>query len=240
MTRRRGIAAIKQKKQRKEKASALGRKSKEEVAQEMVKQIGLFKTSLEGFAKKYRRDIKKNAEFRADFQVMCNKIGVDPLASNNSFWGKLLGVGNFYFKVGVQVVEACILTRGSNGGIIAIEDLTALVNKRRGSQVQPVSSADVEEAVKRLNALESGYKVLKLNNDKKVIVSVPQELNADHQFLLNLAEENKGFVTMEGVKTKLSWTDARTEAAINQLLSRGVAWIDQQAQPSQYWFPGIF
>eukprot|EP00055_Hartaetosiga_balthica_P012664 m.62247 g.62247 ORF g.62247 m.62247 type:complete len:240 (-) comp8023_c4_seq1:22-741(-) len=239
MTRRRGVAALKERQQRKEKASALGQKTKEETVKEMAKQIDLFKTSLEGFATKYRRDIKKNADFRADFQIMCTKIGVDPLASNNSFWGKLLGVGNFYFKVGVQVVEACILTRGSNGGIISIEDLTALVNKRRGGQVQLVSSADVEESVKRLNALESGYKVLNLNN-RKVVVSVPQELNADHQYILNLAEENKGFVTMDGVKSKFSWTDARTEAAVHQLLSRGIAWVDTQAQPEEYWLPGLF
>ena len=34
---------------------------------------------------------------------MCQKIGVDPLASHKGFWAQLLGVGDFYYELGVQV-----------------------------------------------------------------------------------------------------------------------------------------
>ena len=36
---------------------------------------------------------------------MCSKIGVDPLASSKGFWAQLLGVGDFYYELGVQIVE---------------------------------------------------------------------------------------------------------------------------------------
>jgi hypothetical protein len=34
--------------------------------------------------------------------------GVDPLASNKGFWGKLLGVGDFYYELAVQVGRSCL------------------------------------------------------------------------------------------------------------------------------------
>ncbi len=42
---------------------------------------------------------------------MCSKIGVDPLASNKGFWSELLDVGDFYYELGVQIIEIGILTR---------------------------------------------------------------------------------------------------------------------------------
>lgn len=40
----------------------------------------VFKTNLEEFARKHKKDIRKDPKFRAHFQRMCNNIGVDPLA----------------------------------------------------------------------------------------------------------------------------------------------------------------
>ena len=36
---------------------------------------------------------------------MCASIGVDPLASGKGFWSEMLGVGDFYYELGVQIVE---------------------------------------------------------------------------------------------------------------------------------------
>lgn len=44
-----------------------------------------FKQSFEKFTVKNKRQINKNPEFRAQFQLMCNKLGVDPLASNRGY-----------------------------------------------------------------------------------------------------------------------------------------------------------
>ena len=48
----------------------------------MKEQMSLFKTKLEEFALKYKNEIRRNPEFRAQFHTMCANIGVDPLASN--------------------------------------------------------------------------------------------------------------------------------------------------------------
>ncbi len=73
----------------------------------------------------YRRDINSDPVFRSQFQSMCSAIGlytplicthnvcvvvmkyqfpgVDPLASGKGFWAEMLGVGDFYFELTVQV-----------------------------------------------------------------------------------------------------------------------------------------
>ena len=46
----------------------------------MTKQMEVFKKNLEEFAAKHKDDIRKDPQFRLQFQEMCASIGVDPLA----------------------------------------------------------------------------------------------------------------------------------------------------------------
>lgn len=52
----------------------------------MSKQLDTFKTNLEEFASKHKQEIRKNPQFRVQFQDMCATIGVDPLACKK--WGR--------------------------------------------------------------------------------------------------------------------------------------------------------
>lgn len=45
---------------------------------------------------------------------------VDPLASNKGFWAEVLGVGDFYYELAVQIVEICLATRSENGGLMTL------------------------------------------------------------------------------------------------------------------------
>jgi ESCRT-II complex subunit VPS22 len=58
-----------------------------------------------------RQEIRQSPQFRAQFHRMCAAIGVDPLVSNQGMWAQLLGIGDFYSELGVQVIEACLATR---------------------------------------------------------------------------------------------------------------------------------
>lgn len=53
----------------------------------MSKQLDMFKTNLEEFASKHKQEIRKNPEFRVQFQDMCATIGVDPLACEDQAAG---------------------------------------------------------------------------------------------------------------------------------------------------------
>jgi ESCRT-II complex subunit VPS22 len=40
---------------------------------------------------------------------------------DQGFWGRLLGVGDFYYTLGVEIVDVCMATRAQNGGLITSE-----------------------------------------------------------------------------------------------------------------------
>ncbi|XP_014744873.1 PREDICTED: vacuolar-sorting protein SNF8 [Sturnus vulgaris] len=82
----------------------------------MSKQLETFRTHLEAFASKHKQEIRKSPEFRLQFQDMCATIGVDPLASGKGFWAEMLGVGDFYYELGVQIIEVCLALKHRNGG----------------------------------------------------------------------------------------------------------------------------
>jgi ESCRT-II complex subunit VPS22 len=50
---------------------------------------------------------------------MCANVGVDPLSSNKGMWTQLLGFGDFYYELGVQVLplpSPPVLSRMSGQG----------------------------------------------------------------------------------------------------------------------------
>jgi hypothetical protein len=138
----------------------------------------------------------QDPEFRRQFQVMCAKIGVDPLASNKGFWSEVLGVSDFYFALAVQIVDVCLATRALNGGLLSVDALLERLLRMRGRAV-PVGLDDVRRAIEKLAVLRSGYKLVTVG-DRLMVQSVPYELNRDHTTLLDLAERLGGGLSLPG------------------------------------------
>ncbi|KAF9666984.1 hypothetical protein SADUNF_Sadunf16G0285600 [Salix dunnii] len=242
----------------------------------MKEQLATFRSQLEEFARKHKlwvfspvtakidevlgffdkfvpnqvanlNDIRKNPTFRTQFHEMCAKVGVDPLASNKGFWAELLGIGDFYYELGVQIVEICLATRPHNGGLINLQELCALLRQKRKSDREAVSEDDCLRAISKLKVcikgafviLGSGFEVISVGK-RKLIRSVPTELNKDHNEILELAQA-QGFVTVDEVEKRLSWTSGRATDALDTLLEEGLAMIDDGHRDGKrrYWFPCV-
>ena len=68
---------------------------------------------------------------------MCASIGVDPLASSKGFWSEMLGFGDFYYELGVQIIEVCMATSHKTGGLMELGELRErLIRSRGGSKAQ--------------------------------------------------------------------------------------------------------
>ncbi|KAJ7960740.1 Vacuolar protein sorting-associated protein [Quillaja saponaria] len=225
----------------------------------MKEQLATFRSQLEEFARKHKNDIRKNPAFRSQFHEMCAKVGVDPLASNKGFWAELLGIGDFYYELGfwepeakrkrlwhfmeynenkgVQIVEICLSTRPHNGGLINLQELCNLLRQRRKGDREAVSEDDCLRAISKLKVLGSGFEVISVGK-KKLVRSVPTELNKDHNEILELAQA-QGFVTVDEVERGLSWTSGRATDALDTLLEEGLAMIDDGHRDGRrrYWFP---
>jgi len=207
--------------------------------QQVSEQIEIFKSNLEAFAKKYKRHINKHPEFRYHFNNMCTKIGVDPLSTSKGFWAEVLGFGDFYYELGIQIIEICIQFRSMNGGLMDIDSVLLELRKRRKEENNKISSNDVERAVTKLKILGEGFCLLSVGS-RKMIQSIPCELNNDHTTLLAISQKD-GFITKSDIQSRLLWNEERSNLVLELLLKEGIAWIDEvDGQEIQYWFPSIF
>lgn len=235
-----GIGAIKNKNVVQAKFKDKGNEISNERLSEMSEQVEIFRKNLEEFATKHREEIRKNPKFRSQFQEMCAAIGVDPLASSKGFWAKMLGVGDFYYELGVQIIEVCLATSHKNGGLITLEELSTKLAKSRGRNKQEISIEDILASIQRLKSLGNGFKAIPMGHDGQYLIqSVPGELNMDHTMVLKEAEE-KSYVTKSILSRKLSWEDERIKRALDFLTSEGMAWLDNQLSEEQFWFPSLF
>ncbi|KAF9435805.1 ESCRT-II subunit protein snf8 [Entomortierella beljakovae] len=236
--------------------------------EQLTGQLETFRVNLENFARLHRKDIQKDPVFRMHFQKMCANIGVDPLASSKGFWGELLGVSDFYYELGIQIIDVCLSTRALNGGLMELSEVKRRVERMRGvrdgkstsnnsSNSKPnsigsklasmsnkdtsmeVTEDDVLRSIKTLAPLGSGFQVLQIG-DKKMVSSVPRELNRDQSTVLALVQNTNGHVNATLINEKLSWETGRINTALDTLLEDGLMWIDKQAEPFEYWVPGFF
>jgi len=236
MRRRVGVGAIKKNIQQQDLFREKGTQLQENEVDEMVKQMDKFRTNLEEYARKHKQEIVKNSEFRRQFQNMCASIGVDPLASGKGFWSEMLGVGDLYYEISVQVVEMCVASSHLTGGMITLEDCLGRLNTRRGRQTNPLSRDDVLRAVKKLNVLGSGVELVKIGQTE-YISAIPGELTNDHNTVLTCVDD-RGRLTASGAASSLGWSEERSQRSLDQLAAAGLLWIDDFDR--SYWLTAVF
>ncbi|NWZ39637.1 SNF8 protein, partial [Brachypodius atriceps] len=159
--------------------------------------------------------------------------------AGKGFWAELLGVGDFYYELGVQIIEVCLALRHRNGGLIRLQELQLQVQKGRGKFAQDVSQDDLLRAIKKLKVLGNGFGIIPVGGTF-LVQSVPAELSMDHTVVLQLAEK-KGFVTVSEIQASLKWETERAKQVLDHLLREGLAWLDAQAPAEpQFWLPALF
>lgn len=217
---------------------------------QMQERLKFFRESLEEFARKHKKDINNDPQLRHQFSKMCASIGVDPLASRKGFWAELLGVGDFYYELAVQIIEVCIRTRNQNGGLIELNELRQRLTEMRNrysrskskKDAVEISNDDIKRAITNMKQLGNGYKLLLVGGGKYYVQSVPCELTNDHTDILAAVSRLGGVgVSIHDLAQELGWTSSRTESAMKMFVDEGLAWIDTQAPNKQtlYWFPGM-
>jgi ESCRT-II complex subunit VPS22 len=97
--------------------------------------------------------------------------------------------------LGIQIIEASIASRTNDGGLTELNEIMRRVEVMRGrdivkkkeKQTQQISEDDIVRAIKTLKPLSGGYEVLQIGN-RKLVRSVPKELDKDQSSLLLLAQ----------------------------------------------------
>jgi len=210
-----GVSIVKKKQSESEQFSKVG-KTLEENKLSFVQDILIsFQSSLSDFASKHKNRINSDPEFRQQFHMMCISVGVDPLASSKGFWSDILGVGDFYFELGVKIINICVQTRLINGGIISLNELFKIIKKKNSISSSmliitknnnninesnntntnyELSIYDIKKAIEKLMILGNGFKLVE-NSGNCLLISVPLELNIDHEYVLSAGSDNDSYVT---------------------------------------------
>lgn len=238
-----GIAAFDRQQQSKRSFAELSSELSQAQVDLLHAQLAQFRTALAHYASTHRDRIREEPSFRHAFQQMCTTIGVDPLAGprKGGWWAEMLGLGDWQYELGVQIVDVCISTRERNGGLIEMGELIRLVSKLRGvAGGDVITEDDVMRSIRTLKPLCAGYEVIDVGGGKKMVRSVPKELDADQAAVLAVAQENGGRVTEQVLISRRGWAVDRARAALsNMLLRDGLCWIDEQDETDgvSYWVP---
>jgi ESCRT-II complex subunit VPS22 len=208
-------------------------------------QLTQFRTALLHFAATHRDSIRRDPAFRHAFQRMCSSIGVDPLAGprKGGWWAEMLGLGDWQYELGVQIVDVCVSTRERNGGVIELGELVRIVSGLRDPENGVIiTEEDVVRSIKTLQPLGAGYEVLDVGGGKKMVRSVVKELDADQAVVLAEAQLAGGRIVEEILEHRRGWTRDRARAALeNMLLRDGLCWLDSQDEHygRAYWVPSV-
>ncbi|KAH7827765.1 Vacuolar protein sorting 22 (Vps22) [Monocercomonoides exilis] len=205
----------------------------------LKEQLDAFKESMKKFAIEHKDEIAKRPEFRLKFHNLCRSVGIDPLTSSKGMWAELLGIGDFYYELSVQIVDVCISTRNHNGGIIEISELKRRVEDLR-NQKNSISNDDIVRAIGKLNILRSGFCVHRIGK-QTLIHTVPNELNMDQKLILELAQRNCGRFTKKTAIQQLKWDEERIDRSLGDMMKEGTVMIDEQSPTGEmlYWVVGL-
>lgn len=204
-----------------------------------------LEVKLSEFAQKHQSDIQDDPVFRQRFLQMCGPLGVDPLNTKKSFWGKLLGMGDFYHELAVKVAEVCLASRARNGGIMSVTEVQSILSKRKtrlgsSNASKNVSKEDIEVAITKLSQLGGGFRSFQVGKST-MIISVPTELDNDHmQIMTTCRNSGRAGATVDQVRQATGWNNDRATRALDLLLQEGMAWLDVHQGESNYWFPSLW
>ncbi|GJN87470.1 hypothetical protein Rhopal_000419-T1 [Rhodotorula paludigena] len=188
-------------------------------------QLATFQAALSAFSSQHRAKILSSPEFRTHFSQLCAELGVDPLGGGaKGLWDKM-GVGDWYYALGVQVVDVCLQKRERSGGLVALDEVIREVAKlrggaaaaaHRGKKAAPgsagaaaaaggaaatteITEADVQRAIEALEPLGCGYSILEVGG-KKVVRCSPGGLDRDSLVVMEAASvTGRGAVTRDDV-----------------------------------------
>jgi len=223
-----GAAAIVKRRERDSKINELGGELHKERVENAREIIDTFRDRLGEFASKYRSEIRQDAEFREQFVMMCESVGVDPFRSSKSVWSDvILGIGTYYSDLAVQVLTICMTQKSIYGSLLPLSVCMTLI------QGENVSVKDITRAIKTLDVFGGGgIRIVDVGREQ-FIASTPEGFGVDGLSILGSFKQFP-LLTLEELTSQLGWSRERTLVGVQALVKDGSIWIDQHLGIRKY------
>lgn len=225
--------------------SAFQQKDGELLLVELDKMIEEFKNlekTLKRFEKKHGKKLKENKEYYAKISELRKtiglpeEIGVYDWKENPSLLDKITGKG-YFDQLAYEILE---LSKGyikETGGLISVAELTLKINKVRPGKIVPPD--DVVKALKSLADDKLIQPLRELDSGVLIVEFVSIEMSDDQRHVFNIAARH-GYLTMEKLIVKTSWSQERASRVLESLVNDGMALKDASfAEGTKYWFPSL-
>lgn len=147
--------------------------------------------------------------------------------ASKGFWTDILGIGDFYYELAVQIVEICYSLRAETGGLLEMRVLLDKLKRMRSDKTTQLTEEDVERSIKTLEPLGSGYQIIRMNA-RTFIQSVPREFSQDQGVMLKQTSETGGSVNYQAFAGE--WSAERFEKVIESLVAEGLVWVDAKTR----------
>jgi ESCRT-II complex subunit VPS22 len=224
--------------------AGFGRGLWEQELRSAQEQMAVFQRKLETFAREHKDKIRRDPEFRSEFNRMCLTLDVDPLQSKNGFWSKHLGFGSFYHELSIKIIRVCVGLKRQYGALVPIEHVISAIH-RLSKDGPKITENDIEMALKTLKSIGQGYAVVP-QNKKKFVQTVSFELDELEMALLDLAKDTGFFTVADQGRIRISGTlnEETIGRARQKLLDEGLIWVDRAgvdpAHQEERWYVVAF
>ncbi|GAA5976918.1 hypothetical protein JCM10908_005677 [Rhodotorula pacifica] len=262
-----GISSLQRHLDTAENWHSLGATLAEQQTASLSAQLATFQQALSRFSSQHRQQILSSPSFRTHFSQLCNELGVDPLGGGaKGLWDKM-GVGDWYYALGVQVVDVCLAKRERGGGLVAMDEVLQGVQRLRNAggkaaagSTSEITEQDIQRAIDALEPLGCGYTILTIGGGvsqntntpgaKKVVRCAPGGLDRDSLVVVEAASATgRGAVTRDDLYDAQGgqWGMDRVDRALEKaLMDDGTVWLDEHlvgahgAVQRDYYAPGLF
>lgn len=61
------------------------------------------------------------------------------MIASKGFWTEMLGIGNFYYELAIQVVETCMILQEQTGGITGLDIIKKRIHRLRSKNTEEIT-----------------------------------------------------------------------------------------------------
>lgn len=152
---------------------------------------------------------------------------------------RLFGKGDYYEKLGEEVLKLKDMIKNETGGICSLADLYMKMRERRLDIEFNVN--DIEKAVKKLDKAGMIADMHVLPSGLKLIEFVPVGMTKDSRTVLEIAATSNGYISLEDLMIKTQWDNERVMRALQTLEQEGVTRRDSSYAGGTAWYvPSLY